>query len=342
MDYALTAPLKKPLHEFLSRTLVSKGWRRLEFADRLEVAPSYLSQIENGHANFPEKLRDRVSELLNLSADKRQEFEDLVHRSNLARKYVSGEDTTKSLTALIEAHGDALSEEHKRELFFHALRLLEADGASLPGGVVQARRKTGDDDGSPLSPEDFMEAALSGARFNTRYGKRGVVDITQALELHCSCKSDLQTVFVERMPPQYGNFYACIEQRAVGDSIIVEEGRYRSAENGNWDTRFDLAHELGHHHLHRVDDPETVVVRSLASTKDRFGNMVILEDGKMEQQANTFAIAALVPLRELVGGMSDLEIAKRFKAPVKELGQFRRYARTPILSAWFAHIVEEK
>lgn len=64
--------------EFLKNKRIACGKTLRGFAAELDIAPSYLSDIEKGNRNPPEKHLQKMIELLNLTDAEKNKFYDLV------------------------------------------------------------------------------------------------------------------------------------------------------------------------------------------------------------------------------------------------------------------------
>lgn len=64
--------------KFVKQKRLACGKTLRGFAAELEIAPAYLSDIEKGNRNPPEKHLQKMIELLNLTDDEKDTFYDLV------------------------------------------------------------------------------------------------------------------------------------------------------------------------------------------------------------------------------------------------------------------------
>ena len=88
--------------------------------------------------------------------------------------------------------------------------------------------------------------------------------------------------------------------------------------------RFTIAHELGHHFLHLLEDGEFVDGEANLFREERANVEEMTPDRRQEVQANMFAAALLMPEDEVRKAWSDLhsvaDLAKMFNVSVEAMG----------------------
>ena len=283
------------LGKFLRKLRIDADEILLDMANRLGVAPSFLSSVENGKKRMPSPWLNRICELYALTGQQKTEFERAVAatESQLVLSFENADVANRELAVAFARDYQDLSPEQVAEI----RRIMR--GISL--GETKPRHKTS---------QKFEATGLSRDR---------IAQIAFWLRKKAKSENDFAINIVSFIENTLPNILQCFEFEIVGEQelenryaetelayqgkpavIRVQEKVYKDAVNGIPRAIFTLAHELGHLLLHTQSritpcSPEMVI----PAYKDP------------EWQANTFAGELLV-MRHLARGMSVAEIADKF------------------------------
>ena len=74
--------------KFCRNIRMDRGEILKEMADKLQVKSSFLSAVELGKKNIPEKWLESITELYELTEDKRKELEETIEMSKIIVKNI--------------------------------------------------------------------------------------------------------------------------------------------------------------------------------------------------------------------------------------------------------------
>ena len=270
----------------------------LQMADKLNVSPSYLSSIEHGKRNVPEKWVDKLKDTYNLSEETIRELCDaaLEQKSSVKFRISHNPNSKNEILFALARSLDELDDDKINQI----KAILNNEDGKQPANRSLKRDSTSRTNYvqvAPLSRVDIREFTLK---------------IKKVISIQDQLCFPVLHFFENIMPILFEDFdYEYVDQEEMegAEGLMIPEistiripiNTVKDAARGIGRARFTIAHEIGHFFLHR--NQSLVLCRS--------GDH-IPPYRNSEWQANTFAGELLVPFH-LTKEMNVEEVMRKCK-----------------------------
>jgi len=313
----------------------NRGMSQKDFADLCGLSVSRISNIEYQRVAVSEDVVRLYLKALSPAGADAHELRKLASYSNSYRNAAKDEAPNPAVIALLREVGDKLS----------------------PKAVAKIQEIIERESGESVSALSFSSSKSKTSR--KKIGKRPIPSVKRFVEI-CILASDLRRQFSsetskldvgrllenlslnddtfdfrisERLPVICDGAFACIIGQKVGNLLLIEEDRYLSAERGVYFARHVIAHEIGHHILHKDElssDGELLFApQELAKNSPKTATSTeIIEqvvDSQIEVEAECFATFLLVPWEAFIKGTDTQYLAKDYGEQPTEIKRYMPY-----------------
>lgn len=319
---------------------VARNMTQTAFSDAAGMSLSRISNVENQRSSISDDVVRVYLRVLRCSGDEADKLRKLARFSNELRKRSADESKHSPLQVMFEQFGERISPQAAAKI----QKILEAETgeavASLRFSSNQVTSKSrrahkGSRRSRPvLTPTRLAEIAIAALDF-----RRNVCDDMEKLDvlfmLQKLSVDDPKFDFrvLEFLPAYLDGAFACILGHREGHTLLVEEDRLSKANKGVYFARHVIAHEVGHHCLHKEllasEEEMFLAPQELAKNSsamigsDREIQQVI--DTVEEEEAECFATFLLVPWEAFLKGTKNEYLSSDFGEQPRSVERYGKY-----------------
>lgn len=329
--------MRSSFGRFATELRLSKSISQKEFSEISGMSLSYVSNLEHSRTNLSEEALETYIAVLKCTEDEAAELRKKASFSNKIRKSPNPDSPNTPMQVMLAEFGDRLSPSAREAI----VKILERETGEEVSALLFSSNQRTKEPKKPvrhpkrpsLNPTRLVEIALEAEKVRQKIcGDSQRFEIGYAIEKLTQLDSRFDCEICEVLPPAFLGAFAVIVGHAEGHSLIVEENRFISALNGVYFARHVVAHELGHHFLHKNKlksekalwlPPQELAknnVQNLAS-----GNQIEqVIDSIEEAEAECFATFLLVPWSAFLKGTDAKYLASDFGEQPREVERMAR------------------
>lgn len=319
---------------------------QVEFSKRAGWSASFTSNLEFGRAPINDDVVSQYFSILALNGKDRHQMRQLALASEKIRMNRQRDVNNPEVLAFLDVVGERLPNDVVEKI----KKLAEdASGESfsyltLASNQMADRKQPKKAVRYELRLSRFVEIALLAQRVRQDLiGDLSKIDVCLALEKLSAEQSHFDYQIVQSLPKEAMGAFAMIIGSAGGHTILLEEERAISAENGVVFYRHAIAHELGHHFLHPhllVSDKPLILTPTALSqiqTSDlgAAGQINQVIDSIEELEAELFALFFLIPWFSFFKGTAHHHLASDFGEQKSVVDLYGKYFHNPSIADEF-------
>ena len=323
---------------------IRAGLSQTEFAQKLGVSLARISNLEAGRTNISDEVLGSYIQILAASNDEALRLRELARYSNEKRR-ASG-NSQQSLVALFSAYGDRLSEDTIKGIRRLVEKELGADVANLKlKSSRQPKRSHGtrqrkSGNRASIGAQRFIEISFIAEQIRRKHcNNSDRLHIDRFLEAEVAEAQGFDFLIVDKLPAFAEQAFAVIVGDPDSNTILLEEERFKLAQRGSSFVRHVIAHEYGHHILHKEhleadlecflppQDWAKASAKELKAAHASAGQIEKVVDTLVEAEAECFSTMLLVPWTEFMKGTETYHLAKDFGEEHEEVKRYHRYIR---------------
>ncbi len=314
---------------------VERKLSQTQFCERSSLSLSRVSDIEHRRATITDQILEAYALGLNASPTEIQELRKLAEFSNSKRGRESKDPEASSLAAMLDQFGDKLSPSAKSKI----TKILESEtGEKLSVLTFASSGLRGFRGKNKVvqTPQRLAEIALAASDIRQRVGlSSGPLDVVAFLELLVQADNTFDYDVYEKLPTELEGAFACIAGDESGSTIYLEQARLESAARNVRLFRQVMAHEVGHHVLHRhllkggrnVAMPPQGAARNSPRDISSESTVRTVIDTLEEAEAEAFGMFLLVPWETFYKGTVEKHIADDFRVEFEAVKLMRTFMR---------------
>lgn len=241
------------------------------FARELGVSHARVSQLEHGKTKINDSTIYDYIKILALAGQEANELRAEANFSNNRLLFKKKDFADDRLLALYTTYGPILPENLKEEILERILVEIESQGINIKvkSGTIpspdsarvlersslseqRTRSKPSKGQYKPsLGIHRLVDLCLSTETARVEFAKpEKRIEVDRFLEAISAVDPEFDIDICEIMPSFARDAYAIIVGTAEWNTVVVEEGFYKSCARGNYFHRHILLHEYAHHVLH--------------------------------------------------------------------------------------------